>query len=237
MESRPASGALHASVLDAVGAAVVSGELAAGSVLTLEGISRSHDISVSMAREVVRVLQHLGLVESRRRVGITVRPSSGWSVFDPRVIRWRLAGSGRAAQLASLSELRRGFEPVAAALAAERATAEQVAALAGAVHDMAVHGRAQRLDDYLVADTVFHRTLLEASGNEMLAALADVVGELLAGRTEHDLMPSRPNPDAVRLHEDVARAVRDGDATAAQQAMTAIITEATDALVAQLSAD
>ncbi len=59
----------------------------------------------------------------RRRVGITIQPSSAWNVFDPpRVIRWRLDVGDRAAQLMSLSELRRGFEPAAAALAARRAT-------------------------------------------------------------------------------------------------------------------
>src|SRR5689334_21203997 len=172
----------------------------------------------------------MGLVTSRRRVGVTVQPRQAWNVFDPRVIRWRLEGTDRTAQLLSLSELRRGFEPTAAALAAERATPEQGRALAAAVADMEVHGRSGDLEAYLLADQVFHRVLLEASGNEMLAALAGVVGEVLAGRTHHDLMPARPNPEAIALHGDVGAAVRRGDAAGAEQAMRRIIDEAAGAM-------
>ena len=73
---------------------------------------------------------------------------------------------------------------------------------------------------YLLADKVFHRTLLEASGNEMFRALNDVVAEVLTGRTHHGMMPEQPNPAAIALHDEVARAIRmrdearrrDGDA-------------------------
>ena len=47
--------------------------------------------------------------------------------------------------------------------------------LAAAVSDMVIHGRDGDLTAYLLADTIFHRTLLEASGNEMLRALDSVV--------------------------------------------------------------
>ena len=69
---------------------------------------------------------------------------------------------------------------------------------------MSVQAKAGDLEAYLEADVAFHRTLLQASGNEMLAALTTVVAEVLAGRTHHDLMPARPNPVAIRLHGDVA---------------------------------
>ncbi|ROR89711.1 FadR/GntR family transcriptional regulator [Nocardioides aurantiacus] len=223
-------GALHAELLDALGERLVAGGLPAGTVLTLEGIAREHGVSVPVAREAVRVLDSMGMLTSRRRVGVTVQPRERWHVFDPRLIRWRLAGDDRAAQLLSLAELRRGFEPVAASLAATRATPEQCASLAAAVSDMAVHGRAGDLESYLVADVRFHATLLAASGNEMIRALADVVAEVLAGRTHHDLMPARPNPAAIALHDAVARAVREGDAPAAEAAMRGIIDEAAEAL-------
>lgn len=230
MTAPRAHGALHAELLDALGSRLVAGDLPAGSVLTLEGIAREHGVSVPVAREAVRVLDSMGMLTSRRRVGVTVLPREGWHVFDPRLIRWRLTGDDRAAQLLSLAELRRGFEPVAASLAARRATPEQCATLAAAVSDMAVHGRTGDLERYLVADVRFHATLLAASGNEMIRALADVVAEVLAGRTHHDLMPSRPNPEAIALHDAVARAVREGDAAAAEAAMRGIIDEAAEAL-------
>ncbi|WP_067434766.1 FadR/GntR family transcriptional regulator [Nocardioides jensenii] len=224
------SGGLHSTVLDALGTRIVSGQLPAGHVLTLDSVDAEYAVSRSVSREAVRVLQSMGLVVARRRVGVTVQPREHWQVFDPRVIRWRLAGDGRTEQLLSLSELRSGFEPVAAGLAAERATPEQCGVLSGAVMEMVAHRRSGDLEAYLVADTVFHRTLLEASGNEMLRALGDVVAEVLAGRTHHHLMPATPRADAVALHERVANAIRTGDAADARAAMIEIIEEAAAAV-------
>ena len=222
----PNVGALHDNVLAALGARIVSGELSPGDVITLEGVSATHGVSRSVAREAIRVLESMEMVASRRRVGITIQSADRWNVFDPRIIRWRLESGDRAAQLISLSELRRGFEPAAAALAARRADPHQCRILAAAVSDMVVHGRAGDLASYLLADKVFHRTLLEASGNEMFRALNGVVAEVLAGRTHHGMMPETPNPAAIELHDEVARAIRLRDEAAAERAMRAIIDEA-----------
>ncbi|MCV7221261.1 FadR/GntR family transcriptional regulator [Mycolicibacterium elephantis] len=226
MSSESNVGALHASLLTALGTAIVSGEYPAGHVLTLDGVSAQHGLSRSVAREVVRVLESMGMVESRRRVGITVLPAENWNVFDPMLIRWRIDAGDRAAQLVSLSELRRGIEPAAAALAARRANPDQCRTMAAAVSDMVVHGRSGDLEAYLEADKLFHRTLLEASGNEMFRALNGVVAEVLTGRTHHGMMPSTPDPAAIELHDEVARAIRTRDEAAAEKAMRAIIDEA-----------
>jgi DNA-binding FadR family transcriptional regulator len=172
----------------------------------------------------------MGMIESRRRVGITIQPPEKWNVFDPRMIRWRLGSGDRAAQLVSLSELRRGVEPTAAALAARRADPHQCRTMAAAVSDMVMHGRSGDLEAYLLADKAFHQTLLEASGNEMLRALNGVIAEVLTGRTHHGMMPERPNPAAIELHDEVARAIRLGDEAGAERAMRAIIDEAAAAV-------
>jgi DNA-binding FadR family transcriptional regulator len=235
LPDQPNIGALHGSLLAALGAAIVSGEYQPGQVLTLDGVGAEHGLSRSVAREVVRVLESMGMVESRRRVGITILPADNWNVFDPRVIRWRLESGDRAAQLASLSELRRGFEPAAAALAARRANAHQCRIMAAAVSDMVIHGRAGDLAAYLTADKVFHQILLDASGNEMFRALNAIVAEVLTGRTYHGMMPATPNPDAIAFHDEVARAIRTGDEAAAERAMLAIIDEAAAAMAEQPS--
>ena len=221
---------LHGDVLDGLGLLVTGGGLEPGQVVRAEELGTRFGVSRTVVREAVRVLESMGLVTSRRRVGVTVAPREDWNVHDPRVIRWRLDGPGRDEQLRTLTELRGGVEPVAAGLAATRASPEQCGALLRAVMDMAVHGRSGALEPYLEADVRFHSTLLAASGNEMLAAFSGMVGEVLSGRTRHDLMPTKPEPAAIRLHADVAEAVQAGDAAGAERAMRAILAEVDDAM-------
>jgi len=223
---------LHERVLSRLGPAIVAGETAPGEVLRLEQLEARYGVSRTVAREVVKVLESMHVVSSRRRVGVTILPRSEWNLFDPRMIRWRLAGHDRMAQLSSLSELRSGVEPVAAALAARHATPEQCGRLTGAVMGMSVSARKGDLEEYLKHDIAFHQTVLEGSGNEMFAGLSQVVAEVLAGRTHHHLMPAHPEPEAIRLHADVADAIQGGDPARAEQAMRAIVQEAIGAMAA-----
>ena len=198
MTSEANVGALHDNLLTALGTAIVSGEYPPARCSRSTAVSAQHGVSRSVAREAIRVLESMGMVASRRRVGITIQPSQKWNVFDPQLIRWRLEAGDRAAQLVSLSELRRGFEPAAAALAARRADPHQCRIMAAAVSDMVVHGRSGDLEAYLLADKIFHQTLLEASGNEMFRALNGVVAEVLTGRTHHGMMPDDAEPSGHR---------------------------------------
>ncbi|MET9439560.1 FadR/GntR family transcriptional regulator [Streptomyces sp. NPDC006610] len=208
---------LHGRVLDTLGPEITAGEYPPGSVLRTDELAQRFDVSRSVMREAVRVLESMHLVESRRRVGVTVRPAAEWNVYDPQVIRWRLAGADRARQLRSLTVLRSAVEPVAAGLAATNATAEQCAELTECALGMVAHSRGHQLEGYLLHDIAFHRVILNASGNEMFARLGDVVAEVLAGRTRHDVMFDDPDPAAVSLHVRVAEAVREGDADRAER--------------------
>ncbi|WP_424210692.1 FadR/GntR family transcriptional regulator [Streptomyces sp. BI20] len=207
---------LHAHVLDTLGLAITAGAHPPGSVLRTDEIVRDLDASRTVVREAVRVLEAMHLVESRRRVGVIVRPEAQWNVYDPRVIRWRLAGVDRPRQLRSLTVLRSAVEPVAAGLAARLARPEQCAALTEAALGMVSTSRGHRLEEYLAHDIAFHRIVLDASGNEMFARLGDVVAEVLSGRTRHEVMFHDPDPAAVTLHVRVAEAIREGDADRAE---------------------
>ncbi|UPK75593.1 FCD domain-containing protein [Nocardioidaceae bacterium SCSIO 66511] len=221
---------LHHQVLDALGASIVRGDHPAGTVWRLDELERTHQVSRTVVREAIRVLESMGVVESRRRVGIIVRSRESWRVFDPMIIRWRLSGDDRLQQLATLSQLRAAIEPAAAALAAMHATAGQCGALTAAVIGMSITGQEGDLDAYLDHDIMFHRVVLQASGNDMFAAIADTVAEVLAGRTHHDLMPTRPEVSAIRLHGDVAESIQLGKPDAAQAAMRAIVDESAEAM-------
>ncbi|MBA4865042.1 FadR family transcriptional regulator [Streptomyces sp. PSKA54] len=208
---------LHARVLETLGPAITAGEYKPGSVLRTDELAERLEVSRSVMREAVRVLESMHLVESRRRVGVTVRPVAEWNVYDPQVIRWRLAGADRPRQLRSLTVLRSAVEPVAAGLAARNATPEHCAELTECALGMVATSRGQQLEAYLVHDIAFHRVILNASGNEMFAHLGDLVAEVLSGRTHHQVMFKDPDPPAVRLHVQVAEAVREGDAARAEE--------------------
>ncbi|GGQ32160.1 FadR/GntR family transcriptional regulator [Streptomyces mutabilis] len=214
--STPGRG-LHGRVLDTLGPAITAGEYPAGSVLRTDELAQRFEVSRSVMREAVRVLESMHLVESRRRVGVTVLPECEWNVYDPQVIRWRLAGSERPRQLRSLTVLRSAVEPVAAGLAARLATPEQCAELTECALGMVANSRGHQLEQYLFHDVAFHRVILTASGNEMFARLGGVVAEVLAGRTHHDVMFEDPDPAAVTLHVKVAEAVRARDAERAER--------------------
>ncbi|MEU6481821.1 FCD domain-containing protein [Streptomyces sp. NPDC047017] len=214
--STPGRG-LHGRVLDSLGPAITAGEYPPGSVLRTDELAQRFDVSRSVMREAVRVLESMHLVASRRRVGVTVLPQNEWNVYDPQVIRWRLAGADRPRQLRSLTVLRSAVEPAAAGLAARYATAEQCAELTECALGMVAHSRGHRLEGYLFHDMAFHRVILTASGNEMFARLGDVVAEVLTGRTHHEVMFEDPDPAAVTLHVQVAEAVRERDAERAER--------------------
>lgn len=231
--------AQHGGVLDRLGESIASGERGPGTVLTLAGLEEEFGVSRTLVREVVRVLESMGMVESRRRVGVTVRPAQDWNPFDPRLIRWRLSGPGRAAQLLSLTELRAAIEPLAARLAAARAdgaTRRRLVALAARLKEL---GEAHRGTDpeYLATDIAYHALLLEASGNPMLAALGDVVAEVLSGRTQLGLMPREPVPGALESHEATAAAVATGDAATAEARARAVVAEVLEEVVGAAGAE
>lgn len=221
---------LHETVLDRLGSDIVAGVLAPGTRISADDVVTQYSVSRTVVREVVRVLESLGLLAVRRRVGITVLGEQHWNSLDPSVIRWKLAGPQRFEQLSSLSELRSGIEPLAARLAATRATPEQCGALTAAVIGMSSTSRAADTDAYLAHDSDFHRILLTASGNPLLRAMSQIVVEVLEGRTRHSLMPHVAETEAIRLHGVVASSIQMGDADAAEAAMRAIVSESATAV-------
>jgi DNA-binding FadR family transcriptional regulator len=217
------STSLHHRAIEHLGTRIVGGSLPTGHVMLAEQLEDELKVSRSVVREAVRVLQSLGLVETTKRVGIRVLPPHRWNPFDPMVIRWRLAGEGRGAQLRSLAELRSAVEPVAAELAAVNAPDDLRRELLDVALAMRDAGQAGDVPRFLDLDIQFHSLLLSGSGNEMFANLVGQVAETLTGRTVHGLMPDRPRDIVLQWHMDVAKAIFTGDAAEAREASNMIM--------------
>lgn len=230
--SRMAVHSLAADVVDSLGRRIVNGHLQPGDVLRLDLIGTEFDVSRSVSREAMRVLESLGLVVPRRRVGVLVSARSDWNVLHPRVIRWGLEGRRRPQTLEWISQLRAAVEPVAAAMACTRATQQDSITMSVAATRMTHAAAVRDLEAYLIADEEFHSTLLSASDNPMFATLRHSVSSLLEGRTE--LMPFEPNLQAIAWHREVADAVAARNPDAAQAAMLNIVEEALDAMKKEL---
>ena len=207
----PHIGQLHGGVLDDVGGRIVAGELAAGAGahprLPLPRVRR---LGVAWPARWCGCSSRWAC-HSRRRVGRDRPPARTWNVFDPRLIRWRLASPDRAAQLQSLSELRRGFEPVAAALAAGARDARAVRH-PGRRRSATWSCTATRATSRptCVADMLPPHAARGQRQRDVRARSATWSPRCSPGRTHHGLMPDRPNPEAIALHDAVARAVRTG---------------------------
>lgn len=217
------SSSLHSRLVDAVGKPIVSGATPAGTVMLAEEIEREQGVSRSVVREAVRVLASMGLVESIKRIGIRVRPQTAWNAFDPTLIHWRLAGSGRGSQLRSLTELRASVEPMAAELAAKHCPQEMSGELMRVAARMRTVGRSGDLAHFLELDIEFHRLVLHGSGNEMFAKLDAVIAAVLSGRTDLGLMPTHPHETALQWHVDVADAIQGGHPDLARSSMELIM--------------
>lgn len=221
---------LHDRLLDEWGMAVVGGEVAAGDRLPEPAMDGDAAPSRTVTREVTRVLESMGLVTVKRKAGATANPIAQWNILDPQVIQWRLRGPYRIEALHELSQLRAAVEPMAARLAAANATSEHWATLTRAAIDMVANSNHADESDYLEADILFHRMLLESSGNLMFAALGDVIASTLTGRTQHELMPQVADQTALNWHTEVAALIRKGDGEGAEAAMRQIVDESDQAI-------
>src|SRR5690606_73714 len=180
-----ATGDLRNFVLDTLGREICAGAIAPESTFTTESLESRFQVSRPVVREALRGLQTLGLITPKRRVGVRVLPLIHWNVYDLQVIRWRLAGPSRVAQLRSLTELRGAIEPAAARLAAIRAPLNEASDLVGLAGRLWAAGKQGDAQEFLRLDLQYHQLILKLSGNEMFAQLHHLVEEVLRSRNQY----------------------------------------------------
>jgi DNA-binding FadR family transcriptional regulator len=221
----PTLGSLHATVLHEIGGKIVRGELAPGEPLpNADDWSAKRGISRTVLREVIKVLAGKGLLESRPKIGTRVRPRSDWNFLDPDVLAWRYASARGARDASELFELRRAIEPMAASLAAERASSEQVAELEALLEEME-----QTADDgvrFAQPDLAFHQAILRMTGNELIGSLAALIATalLISFRLSND--NSRGQRHSMPLHRRVANRIAAGDGPSARRASLSLLDQA-----------
>jgi DNA-binding FadR family transcriptional regulator len=169
---------LHGQLVQQLGQMIVAGELGADRPLVPEEIGHRFEVSRTVVRESLRVLEAKGLVSARPNVGTRVRPVHEWNLLDPDVIEWRALGPFRADQARELAELRQAFEPLAAHLVAAQSSQLPEIARTRMMELSEILGETAADTDpgsYQRADAELHALLLRATDNRMLEHLAAVV--------------------------------------------------------------
>jgi len=214
---------LHGQLVQQLGQMIVSGDLGADRPLVPEEIGQRFEVSRTVVRESLRVLEAKGLVSARPNVGTRVRPVADWNLLDPDIIEWRAFGPQRDDQRRELLELRWTIEPLAARLAAGHEREDIQQRLADMAEIMA-HAAAQ--GDGLTfsrADAEFHSLLLQVAGNRMLEHLSGIVSSALHVSGGPVTGCDRPADASVGLHHRIVEAVAAGDGGTAEAAMRQLL--------------
>ncbi len=219
---------LHGQLVQQLGQMIVSGDLGADRPLVPEEIGQRFEVSRTVVRESLRVLEAKGLVSARPNVGTRIRPVSDWNLLDPDIIEWRAFGPQREDQRRELCELRSAIEPLAARLAAEGSRDEVPQRLVDMVEIM-THALSQ--GDSLTfsrADAEFHGLLLQAAGNRMLEHLAGIVSAALQVSGGPACGCERPTEASLGHHRRVVEAISAGEAAAAETAVRQLLAPHTE---------
>jgi GntR family transcriptional regulator, transcriptional repressor for pyruvate dehydrogenase complex len=175
----------------------------------------AHKLKISRAslRTGIGYLAAMGVMKVRHGVGTFVAdgpPEIGKSSLG-------LIGALHGFKSWQMFEARMLLESNLAALAAERGKDEHFAALAEEVAEM--YATIDDPGEYLIHDVRFHRTIAEASGNPILAALMETITTALYDERRKTVERSRDLKDSAETHREIYRAIRARNAGEARRVM------------------
>ena len=225
---------VYGNTLDHLGEAIVSGRYPAGATIPAEPLLGAElGVSRTVIREAVKSLVGKGLVSIGPKVGTRVLSAEHWNWFDPDVVAWQSRSGLTREFLRELQELRAVIEPAAVRMAAERATAQDIAEIEAAFAGMKL--AVEEGGDYVTYDLRFHQGLLRACGNRMMIQMSKAIGALL--RTSFEISTSRKDGPrrSLPLHRAVLDAVIARHPAKAERAILALIAGAAEDIDAVLA--
>jgi GntR family transcriptional regulator, transcriptional repressor for pyruvate dehydrogenase complex len=152
---------------------IKGGEFPSGSRLPTEQVmAERFGVSRTVVRESVSRLKSDGLVEVRQGSGIVVREANMSSAF-----RLNIDPQDSIEAVLRVTELRRGVEAEAAALAAQRHTRSQLADIRRAL--LAIDAATKRGDDGVDEDVRFHMAISHATGNSLYPSLVEFISQFI----------------------------------------------------------
>jgi GntR family transcriptional regulator, transcriptional repressor for pyruvate dehydrogenase complex len=202
---------------------IFRGRLRAGEKLLPEReLAQALGVSRPTLREAINKLVSLGLVEHRQGQGTFVGLPAGQNEKNP------LAAliNGHEPSLEELLEVRLGLECQAAVLAAQRATEQDLAAIATCLDDMPAEPDQGRLG--IEADVAFHMAIAYAAQNLAQVHILRTLYDLLHFGFRENLHHLYTQPGNLEIidahHQAVYTALRQHDPDAAFAAMKKHIT-------------
>lgn len=212
-----------------VGRRIVGGHYREDALIEDEGrLSERYGVSKSVIREAVKLLVAKGLLEVRRGSGTRVRRRASWSLLDDDVLAWHLSVDPKPDFLRQLMDIRRMMEPKAAAWAAEFGSSEALAEIEAA--QLRMEQEQSSIQDFVVADALFHRSILRAANNELLRAMEGVIFSALLSSIKLTNADPRENKTSIPFHRDVMEAICARNAEDAEAKMIMLLGDADDRL-------
>ncbi len=193
-------------------ASVEDGTWPPGSRLPSErDLAQMLNVGRTSVREALRMLQALDLVEIRPGEGTFVKAKAAPLAEE------KLRALLQDKEVAQLYEVRELLELQTAALAVERATTEDIAAMESAVNRMADALKAGRTS--IDEDIEFHLALAGAADNQVLSQILEMLCDKLRPAIELLFQVSGRPERSVAEHRAILAAIKEGEPAKSQELM------------------
>lgn len=196
---------LHQQVFEQIQAMILNGQLQPGDRLPSErDLGELLQVSRNSVREALRALEVLGIIECRHGGGNYIKIDVNAGLIEPLTLMFKLHGGS----FTDLLVVRRSLETEAAALAAERITAEQSAELAQLLE--ATRANVSEAENIRL-DKAFHLKIADISGNVLLLTFLTAISTLLERSIKDGrqaiMHTFRDHDQLLTMHENIYQAI------------------------------